>query len=401
MKILMIGHRGYVGPVAARHLARALPGAEIHGIDANWFQGSEAAAFPEGAFASQRRGDVRDLTEADFAGFDAVVALAAVSNDPIGKEFEGATADINSAAVLKAAKAAKVAGVKRFVFASSCSMYGAGSDSFRKETDTLNPLTAYARSKVATEEGVAPARRRRPHGHVLALLDRLRREPDAAGSTRRLNDFVATALRTGRIEVLSDGSPWRPLIDVEDMARAIEWALVREGDDLVEVNVGSQDWTWQVGQLARDVAAVLGGVAVEINTSAQPDKRSYRVDFSRFQARPRSPAGQGLCRGGARVADQVRAIDFDEKAVRESRFIRLNVLRGHVAGGRLDGALRWTASAIGPGRAVPNRRPGCDGRACGGDTPVPPRPPSLSRREIHRSKILSSPVTGNRCFTAC
>lgn len=343
MKILMIGHRGYIGPVAARHLTGAIPGAGVHGIDANWFQGSEARAFPDAAFASQRKADVRDLTEADFRGFDAVVALAAVSNDPIGKEFEDATAEINSAAVLKAARAAKAAGVGRFVFASSCSMYGAGSDGFRKETDTLNPLTAYARSKVATEEGLRPLA---GGGFVVTSL----RFSTACGASPMLrldlvlNDFVATALRTGRIEVLSDGSPWRPLIHVEDMARAIEWALVRGGADLVEVNVGSQDWTWQVGALARDVAAILGGVAVEINTSAAPDKRSYRVDFSRYQAlAPDHQPQKDFAQAVRELADEVRAIDFADKAVRESRFIRLNVLRGHVAGGRLDGALRWTA----------------------------------------------------------
>ncbi|MBC7143538.1 MAG: NAD-dependent epimerase/dehydratase family protein, partial [Rhodobacteraceae bacterium] len=127
MNILLVGHRGYIGPVAATHLTRALPGVRVHGIDANWFAGSEAAKFPDAAFTSQRRADMRDLSEADFKGMDAVVALAAVSNDPIGKEFENATADINSKAVLKAATAARAAGVRRFVFASSCSMYGAGS----------------------------------------------------------------------------------------------------------------------------------------------------------------------------------------------------------------------------------------------------------------------------------
>lgn len=343
MKILIIGHRGYVGPVAARHLARALPGAEIHGIDANWFSGSEAAPFPDALFASQRRADVRDLTEADFRGFDAVVALAAVSNDPIGKEFEAATADINSAAVLKAARAAKAAGVKRFVFASSCSMYGAGSDSLRKETDALNPLTAYARSKVATEEGL---RAIAGDGFMVTSL----RFATACGASPMLrldlvlNDFVATALRTGKIEVLSDGSPWRPLIHVEDMARAIEWALVRGGADLVEVNVGSQAWTWQVGQLARDVAGVLGGVAVEINTNAAPDKRSYRVDFSRFATlAPDHQPRKDFAEAVRELADLVRRIDFAGKDVRDSRFIRLNILRGHVADGRLDAALRWTA----------------------------------------------------------
>ena len=343
MKILLVGHRGYVGPVVAVHLARALPGAEVHGIDANWFDGSAAAGFPDDAFASQRRADVRDLSAADFAGFDAVVALAAVSNDPIGKEFEAATADINSEAVLKAAKAAKAAGVKRFVFASSCSMYGAGSDSFRKETDTLNPLTAYARSKVATEAGLRPIA---GDGFTVTSL----RFATACGASPMLrldlvlNDFVATALRTGRIEVLSDGSPWRPLIHVEDMARAVEWALTRDGADMVEVNVGSQAWTWQIGQLAKDVAEVLGGVAVEINTNAAPDNRSYRVDFSRFAALAPNHQPQKDFRAAVEeLADEVRAIDFAGKAVRESRFIRLNILRGHVRDGRLDSDLRWTS----------------------------------------------------------
>lgn len=342
MKILIIGHRGYVGPVAASHLVRALPDAQVHGIDANWFEGAEAAEFPDGVFASQRRADVRDLGAEDFAGFDAVVALAAVSNDPIGKEFEAATAEINSAAVLKAAQAAKTAGVRRFVFASSCSMYGAGSDSFRKETDTLNPLTAYARSKVATEVGLRPIA---GDGFSVTSL----RFATACGASPMLrldlvlNDFVATALRTGRIEVLSDGSPWRPLIHVEDMARAIEWAVTRDGAEMVEVNVGSQAWTWQIGQLAQDVATVLGGVAVEINTNAAPDTRSYRVDFSRFAAlAPDHQPQKDFATAVRELADAVRAIDFAGKPVRDSRFIRLNLLRGHVRDGRLDGDLRWT-----------------------------------------------------------
>lgn len=341
MRILLVGHRGYVGPVAARHLRAVLPGAEMHGIDANWFAGSEAGGFPDDAFASQRRADVRDLTEADFRGFDAVVALAAVSNDPIGKEFEAATADINSEAVLAAARAAKAGGVRRFVFASSCSMYGAGSDSFRKETDTLNPLTAYARSKVATEAGLRDI----AGGGLTVTSLRFATACGASPMLRLdlvLNDFVATALRTGRIEVLSDGSPWRPLIHVEDMARAVEWALTRDGDAMVEVNVGSQDWTWQIGQLAKDVAALLGGVAVEINTNAAPDNRSYRVDFSKFASlAPRHQPKKDFAAAVRELAAQVRTIDFDDKAVRESRFIRLNILRCHVREGRLDGDLRW------------------------------------------------------------
>ncbi len=343
MNILLVGHRGYIGPVAATHLTRALPGVRVHGIDANWFAGSEAAKFPDAAFTSQRRADMRDLSEADFKGMDAVVALAAVSNDPIGKEFEDATADINSKAVLKAATAARAAGVRRFVFASSCSMYGAGSDSLRKETDTLNPLTAYAKSKVATEEGL---RGLATDDFMITSL----RFATACGASPMLrldlvlNDFVATALRTGRIEVLSDGTPWRPLIHVEDMSRAIEWAVTRGGDSRVEVNVGSQAWTWQVGQLAREVAELLGGAAVEINTNAAPDKRSYRVDFSRFASlAPNHQPQKDFATAVRELADELRQIDLGAEAIRESRFIRLNVLRGLVESGKLDGELRWTA----------------------------------------------------------
>jgi len=341
MKILIVGHRGYIGPVAASHLARAMPYSEIHGIDANWFTTSGATPYPDRVFASQRKVDTRDLSVDDLAGFDAVVQLAAVSNDPIGKEFENATMSINSNAALHVAALAKQAGVGRFVFASSCSMYGAGADGLRKETDTLNPLTAYARSKVATEEGL----RKIAGGGLRTTSLRFATACGASPMLRLdlvLNDFVATALRTGKIEVLSDGSPWRPLIHVSDMARAIEWAIRRSGDDLVEVNVGSQDWTWQIGQLASDVADVLGGVDVEINRNAAPDNRSYRVDFSKFQAlAPDHQPQQDFAAAVNDLSDLVNVMDFAGSDVRQSRFIRLNILRGLVDDGQLDGELRW------------------------------------------------------------
>ena len=336
MKILIVGHRGYIGPVVANHFASIDGDFEIHGIDSNWFKGSEAIAFPEAAFSSETKGDTRDLSASDLSGYDAVVQLAAVSNDPIGKEFENATMGINAEAAIATAKLAKEAGVKRFVFASSCSMYGAGSDSLRKETDTLNPLTAYARSKVATEEGL---RGMATDDFMVTSL----RFSTACGASPMLrldlvlNDFVATALRTGKIEVLSDGSPWRPLIHVEDMARAIEWACTRDGDKHVEVNVGSQNWTWQIGQLAKDVGDVLGGVEVEINTDAQPDNRSYRVDFSKFeQLAPNHQPQKDFAEAVHDLAVQVKAMDFAGTDVRGSNFIRLNILRGLVEDEKLD-----------------------------------------------------------------
>lgn len=361
MKILIVGHRGYIGPVVAAHLRASLPGAEIHGLDADWFAGSAAAPFPDAAFAGQRRGDARDLGPAALAGFDAVVQLAAVSNDPIGREFEAATAEVNTGAALAVARAAKAAGVGRFVFASSCSMYGAGGAGLRKETDPLNPLTAYARSKVATEEGLRGLAGPGKDGGFLVTSLRFATACGASPMLRLdlvLNDFVATALRTGRIEVLSDGTPWRPLIHVRDMARAVEWALLRGGDDLVEVNVGSAAWTWQIGALARDVAAVMGGIVgrgpgggpggveVSVNLDAAPDTRSYRVDFSRFMAlAPGHQPREDFAAAVRELAALTRAMDFAGAEVRGSRFIRLNVLRDHVAAGRLGRDLRWQASA--------------------------------------------------------
>ena len=341
MKILIVGHRGYIGPVVAKHFQTLDAGFEIHGLDCNWFDGSEATSFPSGAFLTEKKADTRDLSIEDLQGFDAVVQLAAVSNDPIGKEFEDATMAINAKAAISVAKIAKEAGVGRFVFASSCSMYGAGSDSLRKETDTLNPLTAYARSKVATEEGL------RGLANDTFMVTSLRFSTACGASPMLrldlvLNDFVATALRTGKIEVLSDGTPWRPLIHVEDMARAIEWACTRSGDSHLEVNVGSQAWTWQIGQLAKDVGDVLGGVAVDINTNAQPDNRSYRVDFGLFERlAPDHQPQKSFSRAVLELKAQIEEMDFQGADVRGSRFIRLNILRDLVGHEKLDTDLRW------------------------------------------------------------
>lgn len=340
MKVLVVGHRGYIGPVVASHF-QALGDVEVHGIDANWFEGSEAIGFPDAAFARQKKMDTRDITPEDLTGFDAVVQLAAVSNDPIGKEFETATDAINAKAAIATALAAKQAGVRRFVFASSCSMYGAGSDGFRKETDALNPLTAYARSKVATEEGLRGV----ATDEFMVTSLRFSTACGASPMLRLdlvLNDFVATALRTGKIEVLSDGSPWRPLIHVTDMARAIEWGVTRDGAPHVEVNVGSMDWTWQIGQLAKDVGEVLGGVDVEINTNAAPDNRSYRVDFGLYEKlAPNHQPCKDFKEAVLELRDQVEQMDFAGQDVRGSKFIRLNILRGLVEDNKLDGDLRW------------------------------------------------------------
>ena len=347
MRIVVTGHKGYIGPVFGRHVCDRQRNWELTGVDTEFFAGQLTGPDPARFFQQEIRADVRAVSDDVLRDADAIVYLAAVSNDPMGQEFEVATLQINAEAAVALAKRCHALDVRRFVFASSCSMYGSAGDAPRAESDPLNPLTAYARSKVAAEK------------ELRLLADRdlsvtCLRFATACGASPRLrldlvlNDFVASAVLTGRIEVLSDGSPWRPLIHVEDMARAIEWALVRGGDPFVAVNVGSARWTWQIGGLAHDVAGVLQElgqkVDVSINKAAQPDNRSYKVDFSLFQKL--APDHQPQKRFDVAVRelrDQVSHMDFGGAPFRRSRYLRLNVLRDLKAGKRLSQDLRWLA----------------------------------------------------------
>src|SRR6516165_4995179 len=212
--------------------------------------------------------------------------LAAVSNDPMGNKFERVTDDINYRASIELARKAQRSGVRHFIFASSCSIYGFAPGAPRKESDELNPQTAYARSKVNTEKGLADLG---ANNMTITCL----RFATACGMSDRLrldlvlNDFVASALAKGEITVLSDGTPWRPLIDVRCVARAMEWAMHRntsDGGSFLCVNTGSDDRNYQVKELADVVAAMLPDTTININKAALPDNRSYKVDFSLFES---------------------------------------------------------------------------------------------------------------------
>jgi nucleoside-diphosphate-sugar epimerase len=350
MRILITGNMGYVGPVVVQHLRAAMPQATLIGFDAAFFAHcqSQVGPVPERLLDQQVFGDVRDIPRGLLADVDAVVHLAAVSNDPMGNRFEAVTDEINHQASLRLAEVARDQGVKHFVFASSCSVYGATEGAARRESDPLNPLTAYARSKIDTENGL---RGLNAGGMVTTCL----RFATACGFSPRLrldlvvNDFVACALAEGRITVLSDGTPWRPLIDVRDMARAIEWAITREehaGGAFLAVNAGSDEWNYQVRDLAEAVAAAIPGTGVSINTGAPPDRRSYRVDFSLF--RTLAPAHQpkvNLADSVAALRDGLRAIGFADPGFRASQRIRLKVLERLMEEGRIGADLRWTEKA--------------------------------------------------------
>ena len=346
MKILITGNMGYVGPLVLRRLKESYPGAEIVGYDAGFFAHclTGAERFPESRADLQYFGDIRSVSPEVLRGVDAVVHLCAISNDPMGALFEDITLDINYRASVDLAKQAKQAGVKKFVFASSCSVYGFAEGGPRREEDAVNPLTAYAKSKVSTEKDLAALASETFTATCLrfatacGMSDRLRLD-------LVLNDFVAGALASRRINILSDGTPWRPLIHVKDMARAIDWAMQRDhrdGGACLTVNVGSDAWNYQVKDLAAAVAKLVPDVEVSINKGAQPDKRSYRVNFDKF-----TKMGQGflpavdLQRAVVDLRDGLAAMKFADPDFRTGGLMRLVALKHLRESGQLTDNLVW------------------------------------------------------------
>ncbi len=347
MNILITGNLGYVGPSVIHQLRATYPKGRIVGLDMGYFAHclTGVDVYPDTQLNEQWYGDVRNITVDVLRGFDAVVHLAAISNDPMGKTFEKVTDEVNCQSSIRLAKLAKEAGVKSYVFASSCSVYGFAEGGPRTEEDALNPLTAYAKSKIGTEEGVKAFA---DNSFAVTCL----RFATACGFSARtrldlvLNDFVAGAVATGEISILSDGTPWRPLIHVADMALAIDWAIARpasHGGAFLAINAGSETWNYQVKDLAAAVAKEVAGVKVSINPDAVPDKRSYQVSFAKFRElatnhQPRVTlvdAVRGLKAG-------LEKMQFSDANFRGSPYIRLVVLKDHMASKRVDENLFWT-----------------------------------------------------------
>jgi nucleoside-diphosphate-sugar epimerase len=349
MKILVTGNMGYVGPIAVRQLRQSYPEATIVGLDIGYFAHCLATEtiLPECRVDVQYFSDVRQTPREMLEGTDAIVHLAAISNDPMGNRFEEVTLDVNHRGSVELAKKARDAGVKAFVYASSCSMYGAAEDEARTEQSTLNPLTAYAKSKVFTERDLEPLANGKfkvtslRFSTACGMADRLRLD-------LVLNDFVAGAVASKNITILSDGTPWRPLINVKDMARAIDWAISRDiniGGEFLAVNVGSDQWNYQVKDLAQAVAEVIPGVNVSLNKDAQPDKRSYRVSFDLFKKlAPNYQPENNLITSIQGLKDGLGAIRFNDMDFRNSKFIRLKVLSDLMEKGLLTEKLAWTGS---------------------------------------------------------
>jgi nucleoside-diphosphate-sugar epimerase len=346
MKILITGNMGYIGPAVTKQLRASYPDAVLVGFDIGYFARilTSADILPECRVDLQYFGDIRQFPKEVLSDVDAIVHLAGISNDPIGNKFEEVTLDINYRASIDLAKKAKEAGVKSFVFASSCSMYGAADDSARTEKSALNPLTAYAKSKALTERDLEPLA---SDQFKITCL----RFATACGWTDRLrldlvlNDFVAGAITSKIITILSDGTPWRPLINVNDMVRAMEWAISREitnGGNFLAVNIGSDEWNYQVRDLAEAVAKVIPGTEVSINKNAQPDKRSYRVNFDLFKSlAPEHQPKIGLTESILGLKNGLEALKFEDKEFRNSRYMRLNVLTELQEKGLLNNKFQW------------------------------------------------------------
>ena len=345
MKILVTGNMGYIGPSVLSRMRQTRPQSTLIGFDKGYFAHclTNANLFPECRTDVQYFGDVRHPVQDALKGIDSVMHLAAISNDPMGKTYEDVTFDVNFRASVDLAKQAKLAGAKAFIFASSCSMYGLADDTPRKETSPLNPLTAYAKSKVRTE---VELEKLADKDFTVTCL----RFATACGMSERLrldlvlNDFVACAVTSGNITILSDGTPWRPLIHIKDMARAFDWAAGRDKSlgDFLAVNVGSNVWNYQVKRLAEAVAEIIPNVNISINKDAPPDSRSYRVDFALYERlAPKHQPEVGLLDAVRELKEGLQAMNFSDPNFRGSKYMRLEVLKGLREKGLLDGNLEW------------------------------------------------------------
>jgi len=344
--ILIIGNQGYIGPVLARALRTSFPSSKIYGLDTGLFAASSSTAYSrlDSYVDVQLCCDIRTADLSDLPEVDCIMYLAAISNDPMGNEFSIPTMEINCAGALRVAEFYRAKHRCVFIYASSCSVYGEGGENPRTESDPVNPLSAYARSKVQAESFLSQLA-----GGGLSVI--CLRFATACGVSPRLrldlvlNDFVASSVLAKRIEILSDGTPWRPIISVRDMADAFIWASrygLSGNDGFLKVNVGFDGWNFRVSTLAQTVSRVLGEVEVCINSSAAPDRRSYQVDFSLYRRLSgKLEAMHSIENEILDLANAVRKLSFNEKSFRDSHFIRLNVLREHRANGLISESLNW------------------------------------------------------------